>query len=124
MQAALRAAMAAHPGVDLDRCDRQTPLNDKACGAALTAAGKVAADTARRLRAASPEHADLLYGGFFVLVDSFQDSLRRLRDPIPCYRLSRKPQPPPPLRAEAQSICAEGADIAKVKWRIILSQVE
>jgi hypothetical protein len=121
---AYRAATARHPGADLDKCGRRTRLTDKACGAALTAAGRVAADTERRLRAKSPEHADLLYGGTLLAASAYQDSLQQLRDPIPCYGLSDAPEPPPPLRAEAEGICVDAAAIAKVRWRIFLSQVE
>jgi hypothetical protein len=116
--------MAAYPGADPDRCTRSTPLTDKACGAAITAASRVAADTAQRLRARNPEYAELLYGGVLTTAARFQDTLRPLRDTIPCYGLSDKPQPPAPLRVGAQSICAEAADIAKVTWRIFLTQVE
>jgi hypothetical protein len=118
---AFQAAMAAYPGADLDKCTLAAPLNDQACGAALTAASNVAADTALRLRASSPEYADLLYPAVFTTADAVQDAVEQLRDPIPCYGLSNLPQPPPPLMAEAQSICAEGADIAKATWRIFLS---
>lgn len=70
------------------------------------------------------EHAELLYGAVLATATQFQGTLSQLRDPIPCYGLSDKPQPPPPLRAETQSICAEAADIAKVTWRIFLTQIE
>jgi hypothetical protein len=120
---AFETATAAHPGADLDQCTRDTPLDDEDCGAALTAASQVAADTARRLREESPEYAELFYGNVFVTIGEFQGSLRQLRDPIPCYGLSDASEPPPPLRAEAESICAEAADIAKVIWRIFVDQV-
>lgn len=116
--------MKAHPGADLDKCTRSTSLNDRECGAALTAAAKVAADTERRLRREEPEHADLLYSAVLLTTGPLQADIERLRHPIPCYGLSDEPQPPPPLRAEAESICAEAADIFKVEWRIFLSTVE
>jgi hypothetical protein len=109
-QDAFRAAMKAHPGANFDKCTRSTPLTDTACGAGIRAASKVAADTARRLRQQDPKYADVLYGSVLTTANSFQGDVDRLRDPIPCYGLSDKPEPPPPLRAEAQSICAEGAD--------------
>jgi hypothetical protein len=123
-RAAYRAAAARYPGADLDKCGRRTRLTDKACGTALSTAGRVAADTERRLRAASPEHADLLYGGTLLAASAYQDALQQLRDPIPCYGLSDAPEPPPPLRGEAEGICVDAAAIAKVRWRIFLSQVE
>ncbi|WP_220447255.1 hypothetical protein, partial [Nonomuraea deserti] len=122
---AFRAAMDAHPGAgNLDKCTRRTPLTSKACGRALAAAVKVATGTARRLRKRDPEYADLLYGAALLTAGEMQEMLTRLRDPIPCYGLSDAPQPPPPLRAEAQEICAEAADITKSTWRIFLAQVE
>ncbi|WP_166427521.1 hypothetical protein, partial [Nonomuraea mesophila] len=125
VQDAFEAAMAAHPGAsELDRCTRRTPLTSKACGRALAAAGKVVAGTARRLREQEPEHAELLYGAVLLTARKMQEMLTRLRDPIPCYGLSDAPRPPPPLRGEAQEICAEGADLAKSTWRIFLAQVE
>ncbi|MEO3799281.1 hypothetical protein [Nonomuraea sp. B1E8] len=125
VQNAFRAAMDAHPGADkLDKCTRRTPLSSRTCGKALAAAVKVAAGTARRLRKQYPEHADLLYGGVLLAASDMQEMLTRMRDPIPCYGLSDAPQPPPPLRAEAQEICAEAADITKSTWRIFLAQVE
>lgn len=42
---------------------------------------------------------------------------------IPCYGLSDAPAPPPPLEAEAQSICNEGAGIMKISWNIVLTEV-
>ncbi|WP_180268679.1 hypothetical protein [Streptomyces sp. Ru87] len=123
-QDAFKAAKAEHPGADLDQCTLTTPLDDTACGKAITAADQVASDTARRLREREPEHADLLYGAVLSAAAGFRDTLGPLRDTIPCYGLSDEPQPPPPLRAEAESICAEGADIAKTAWGIFLSQVE
>ncbi|MEO3798101.1 hypothetical protein ABGB14_48580 [Nonomuraea sp. B10E15] len=125
VQNAFRAAMDAHPGADkLDRCTRRTPLSSKTCGKALAAAVKVATGTARRLRKQNPEYADLLYGAVLLTARDMQQMLTRMRDPIPCYGLSDAPQPPPPLRAEAQEICAEAADITKSTWRIFLAQVE
>jgi len=123
-KAAYRAAVAAHPGADLDKCDRDTKLTDKACGAALTAAGRVAAETARRLRAKSPKHADLLYGAVLFTAAEFQASLQQLRDPIPCYGLSDAPKPPAQLRAEAEGICVDAAAIAIATYQIFLGQVE
>ncbi|MGI5215045.1 hypothetical protein [Plantactinospora sp. CA-290183] len=121
---AFRAAMARYPGADLDRCTRKTPLTDRACGAAITAANRVAADTVRRLRARNPEHFDLLYGGLSTMTAEMRADLTRLGESIPCYGLSDAAPPPAPLRAEAQSICAEGADIFKVRWRIFRTQVD
>jgi hypothetical protein len=123
-QTAYRAAVAAHPGADLDKCDRDTKLTDKACGSALTAAGKIAAETARRLRAKSPEYAELLHGAVLFTAGEFQASFQQLRDPIPCYGLSDAPKPPAQLRAEAEGICAEAAAIAITKYRLFLNQVE
>ncbi|TDD18312.1 hypothetical protein [Nonomuraea diastatica] len=122
---AFRAAMDAHPGAgNLDKCTRRTPLISKTCGKALAAAVKVATGTARRLRKQDPKYADLLYGAVLLTAGEMQEMLTRLRDPIPCYGLSDAPQPPPPLRSEAQEICAEAADITKSTWRIFLAQVE
>ena len=118
---ALRAAMAAHPGADLDACTQETPLNDAACGAAITAADRVAADTARRLRQKFPEHAWTLHGSTLTTAAAFRSWLDKLRDPIPCYGLSDAPQPPPPLRQDARSICADAASIARDHWRLFLS---
>ncbi|MFV0138239.1 hypothetical protein ACLGIH_34735 [Streptomyces sp. HMX87] len=115
--------MKAHPGADLDKCTKSTALDDTDCGAAITAAEQVAADTERRLRQKDPENAELLYGPALLTAGAVQDGVDRLRHPIPCYGLSDEPQPPPPLRAEAESICAEGADILKGEWRIFLTTV-
>ncbi|WP_399880342.1 hypothetical protein ACGH7X_00865 [Streptomyces sp. BBFR51] len=115
--------MAAHPGADLDKCGMNASLDDADCGAALVAAERVAADTGRRLRRKGAEHADLLYGAALLAAGAVQDGVDRLRHPIPCYGLSDEPQPPPPLRAEAEDICAEGADIAKGEWQIFLTTV-
>lgn len=116
--------MDAHPGADLDNCTTGTSLDDKDCGAALSAAAKVAADTERRLRREEPEYADELYSAVFLTTSAVQGDLERLRHPIPCYGLSDEPQPPPPLRAEAESICAEAADIFKSEYGIFLGTVE
>ncbi|WP_399139634.1 hypothetical protein Q3A86_19545 [Streptomyces sp. NBUA17] len=124
IQAAFQAATKAHPGAALDTCTTDAPLDDADCGAALTAAGKVAADTERRLRQKDPENADLLYGAALTTAGAVQDGLARLRHPIPCYGLSEAPQPPPPLHAEAESICAEAADLTRSEWGIFLSTVE
>ncbi|AZQ39338.1 hypothetical protein EJ357_42820 [Streptomyces cyaneochromogenes] len=124
IQDAYQAAVDAHPGADLDNCTTGTSLDDKDCGAALRAAAKVAADTERRLRREDPEYADELYGAVFLTTSAVQGDLDRLRHPIPCYGLSDEPQPPPPLRAEAESICAEAADIFKIEYGIFLSTVE
>ena len=123
-QAAYRAAVAAHPGADLDKCDRDAKLTDKACGAALTAAGRIATETARRLRAKSPKYAVQLYGAVLFTAAEFQASFQQLRDPIPCYGLSDAPKPPAQLRAEAEGICVDAAAIAIAKYQIFLSQVE
>ncbi|MFD0000835.1 hypothetical protein ACFVJ4_00230 [Streptomyces sp. NPDC127178] len=45
IKAAYDAATDAYPDVDLDKCTRTTSLDDRRCGAALTAAENVAADT-------------------------------------------------------------------------------
>jgi hypothetical protein len=124
IRTAFRTAGKAHPGADLDRCTRRTPLTDKKCGTALAAAEQVAEMTALLLRAEDPKNADLLYGPLFSVISEFQGSYRQLRDPIPCYGLSRKPQPPAELRAEAQSICAEAAAIMQVRWRLLLNMIE
>ncbi|MFC8089600.1 hypothetical protein [Streptomyces sp. NPDC057301] len=123
IKAAYDAATDAYPDVDLDKCARTTSLDDRRCGAALTAAENVAADTERRLRVKKPEYADVLYSDVFLTTSAVQDGIDRLRDPIPCYGLSDAAEPPPPLRAEAESICAEGADIFKSEWGIFLSSV-
>ncbi|SDN54963.1 hypothetical protein SAMN04487981_105405 [Streptomyces sp. cf386] len=124
IQDAYEDAKDAHPGADVDNCTTSTSLDDTDCGAALTAAGKVAADTERRLRRKDPEYADELYSAVFLTTSAVQGDLERLRHPIPCYGLSDEPQPPPPLRTEAESICAEAADIFKIEYRIFLSTVE
>mgnify|MGYP001213165446 FL=1 len=123
-QAALRAAIAMHSAPDLGRCTRSTPLTNRACGRELTTAGKVVNETVRRLRASQPEHATLLYGPILATAAELRKDLERLRDPIPCYGLSDAPQPPPPLAAEAQEICAEAADIVKTRYRVFLTQID
>jgi len=122
-QAALEAAFAKHSEPDLDKCTGSTPLTNRACGRELTTASKVANETVRRLRASQPEHATLLYGPIFTTATQLQQDMQRLRDPIPCYGLSKAPQPPPQLAAEAQAICAEAADILKTRYRIFITQV-
>ncbi|MFF5477626.1 hypothetical protein ACFY5C_09820 [Streptomyces sp. NPDC012935] len=85
-------------------------------GAPLTAAEKVAADTERRPRVKDPEYADVSYSAVFLTTGAVQDGIDRLRGPIPCYGLSDAGEPPPPLRAEAESMWAEGADIFESEW--------
>ncbi|MEQ4717509.1 hypothetical protein [Nonomuraea sp. B19D2] len=80
----------------------------------------MAADTVRRL---SKQDAE----SYFLVTqaaDQFEKSLIALKRSIPCYGLSSAPSPPPPLRREAQALCAEGADIAKGYWRLFLTQIE
>ncbi|TKG65811.1 MULTISPECIES: hypothetical protein [Prauserella] len=121
---AYEAALAAHPGTEsLDRCTRQTPLTDTVCGTALSAAADVADATAQTLTAGNPEHAHLLYGAVLTTASAIRSTVGQLAGSMPCYGLNDKPSPPPQLAAEAQSICAEGADIAKSQWRIFLGAV-
>ncbi|MFC8566314.1 hypothetical protein ACFUIW_11210 [Streptomyces sp. NPDC057245] len=124
VQDAFDAAMKAHPGAAPATCTENAPLDDADCGAALRAAEKAAADTERRLRRKDPENADLLYGAALTTAGAVQDGMARLRDPIPCYGLSDAPQPPPPLLAEAESICAEAAGLTWSEWGIFLTAVE
>lgn len=124
MRKAFRTAMKAHPGANLDRCTRTTPLGDKKCGKALAAAEQVAETTGIVLRASDPKNADLLYGGAFGLINQFLGTYGQLRDPVPCYGLSKKPQPPAQLRAEAEAICTEAAAITKVSWDILVGQFQ
>ncbi|WP_157357577.1 hypothetical protein [Amycolatopsis nigrescens] len=119
---AYRAAAEQYPDVDgnLDRCTLETPLTDKACGSALKAASKVAAGTAERLRAMD----ELRHGAVISAADQVDADFSQVGQSIPCYGLSSAQPPPPPLRAEAQSICAEAAAITKTEWNLFRSQVE
>lgn len=123
-QQAFQDAMAAYPGADLDVCTTDTALDDTACGAALRAAQNVAADTARRLWKKQPKYADMLYGPVLLTADAVRDAMGQTTASIPCYGLSDAPEPPAPLRAEAQGICAEAVSIYQAKWQIFLTTVQ
>jgi hypothetical protein len=117
---AYKAAAAANPPVNFGLCTATTPLTDKTCGAVFTAASNVATATEQKLSALDPA----TYAPVADVADKFVTSLNQLEQPIPCYGLGSASPPPPPLVAQAQSICAEAAAIAETGWRIFLSEID
>jgi hypothetical protein len=115
-----RAAAAPYPTINAAACTAETPLADKACGEALTAMSNIASTTAQLLS----RDTDAVTKQVVASAGQVKDIYSRLLAPIPCYGLSQAAQPPPELQADAQSICAEAADIVKKAWNNFLTDIE
>lgn len=111
---------AQHPPVNFDLCGPATPLGDQACGTTLTASAAVATGVAQQLATLDTDR----FAAVTAAANQVLGGLRQAVQSIPCYGLSDAPPPPPELTAEAQGICADGANIAATEWGLFLSQLE
>lgn len=124
VRARFEQAAAARPELRLEACAPTTPLEDKTCGAALTAAKGVVDEVAAFALSHDSPVVRLYAEPVSMASNGINGTMSLLSDGhIPCYGLNDAPPPPPPLHAEAQDICADGADIIEKQWNIFHSLV-